>query len=103
MVLHGFEQWRRDFELLATALHESAGGVPELVRVARTALCAWFWLAPGGPILEGRIDPRTATPKLLAKHVSRDLEAAKDWWLALTDAERAELLGTGPEPREATA
>jgi hypothetical protein len=96
--VHGFEQWRADFELVAIALNHSAGGEAERLSIARAALCAWFWRAPEGPVQSGRVPARRASPKLLAKHVSTDLEAAKDWWLMLSDAEQDALLEATTPP-----
>jgi hypothetical protein len=96
--MHGFAQWRADFETVAIALNRSAQGLPELVPLARTALCAWFWAAADGPVQSGRIPRGRATPALLAKHVSRDIEAAREWWSRLEAAEQDELFAPPQTP-----
>jgi hypothetical protein len=90
--LHGFAQWRADYDAIAVGCQLDAHGVDEHAAVARHAVCAWFWLAPNGPVQSQRIAARRATPAVLAKRISADLEAAKAWWFDLADDDRDALL-----------
>jgi hypothetical protein len=76
--LHAVHSWRRDYETECAGV--MAAVTPGRWRDALTAHCEWFWHAPDGPIVAGRIQRKDATPKQLARYVSRDLEAAIAWW-----------------------
>lgn len=83
--MHAHDSWRAKFETIAAACN-AVDGKPV---VALVAVIEWFWLAPDGPVQCGRVDRMKANPGLLAKYVSRDLDAAQAWWLKRREAERA--------------
>lgn len=76
--MHGESQWREDYETIAAVLKSQPGSA----RVALKAVCEYFWAAPEGPVQSSRVPRGAASPKLLAKHLNRDLEAARSWWFA---------------------
>ena len=75
---HVHDLWHSEFETIATVCN-AVDGKPEL---ALRVVCEWFWTAPDGPIVAGRIASKAASPKHLAKHISRDLDGALQWWTA---------------------
>lgn len=79
--LHAHGSWQADFETVAAAVN-AVDGSPGL---ALRALLLWFWEAPLGPIKCGRLKASFADPSHLAKYVSRDLDAAYDWWASQRD------------------
>jgi hypothetical protein len=83
--MHAHDSWRSAFSTIAAACN-AVDGKPV---VALVAVVEWFWLAPDGPVQMGRIARVRANPGQLAKHVSRDLDAAQVWWLQRREAERA--------------
>lgn len=74
-VFHAEHAWQRDYETVAAVCNAE-----QRPRIASRALCLWFWLGPDGPVQTGRVERRKASPKLLAKYVSEDLERAFAWW-----------------------
>lgn len=73
---HAERSWRGDYETIASACNAVDGDRLNALR----SVCEWFWLAPRGPIQTKRIERRKASPAVLAKYVSRDLEEAFEWW-----------------------
>jgi len=88
--LHALDSWRKKFETIAAACN-AVEGQP---MVAMHAVIEWFWFGPDGPVQAGRVHRRSANPGQLAKHVSRDLDAAQVWWFKQRETQR-------PRPREA--
>lgn len=86
--LHAHSQWRSDFVVISIACN-AVQGKPLLAMIA---VIEWFWLAPDGPVQSGRIKRARANPGQLAKHVSRDLDAAQSWWLKRQATERQHAL-----------
>jgi hypothetical protein len=76
-VMHAEDSWRAKYQTSAAAI--MAQFEPEeWLRVA-DAVCEYFWLAPHGPIGSKRVLPGKANPGLLAKYISRDIDAATAW------------------------
>jgi hypothetical protein len=73
---HVHDLWHLEFATIATVCN-AVDGKPEL---ALRVVCEWFWTAPDGPVQSGRLTRKNATPRHLAKHISRDLDGALKWW-----------------------
>jgi len=82
--LHAHSQWRSDFIVIAAACDAVEGNAA----IAMRAVIEWFWLAPDGPVQAERLHRRNANPGQLAKHVSRDLDAAQLWWFKQRESQR---------------
>lgn len=91
--LHALSAWQREFETIAAACN-AVDGDP---RLALRVVCEWFWLAPDGPVQSGRLSRTTASPRHLAKHISRDLDGALQWW---TERKRQTEHSPSPEAAE---
>ncbi len=92
--MHGFEQWRADWNLIAIALVQAVGREGGDFDDARAALCWWFWCGPDGPFKSGRLTHRGCNPAALAKRIGEDLEAAGAWWHGLEASEQATIVAT---------
>jgi len=71
-VVHSVRHWRADYATIAAGANAT-----ETPDAALWAVCAWFWLAPSGPVAAGRV--KRPEPRHLAKRVSTDLDAAYEW------------------------
>lgn len=78
-LLHAHDSWRGEFATVAAALN----GVKGSPALALAGVMAWFWDAPNGPFVSGRL--KLPSPKHLAKGVTEDLEHAIAWWQAERD------------------
>lgn len=84
--MHAHDVWQREFEVIATVCN-AVNGKPDL---ALRVVVEWFWTAPDGPIAGGRIASSIASPRHLAKHISRDLDGALQWWLQRKQQQQTE-------------
>ncbi len=82
-LMHAEHSYRRDYETCAAVLNQLPASRR---RVALQALIAWFWTAQDGPVASGRCKPAKATPRMLARGITSDLDSAAEWFVAQQEA-----------------